>query len=77
MIAILFVYFDSFFYLRVYFEILFFDYMYKINKYGMSFFDIIGVDTTGRSFCITFVFLNDEAEKDYMWAFKRLKILYE
>ena len=51
--------------------------MYKTNKYSILFFDMIGVDATGRFFCIVFAFLSGEVEKDYVWAFKRLKILYE
>ena len=38
---------------------------------------MIGVDATGRSFCIAFAFLSGEAEEDYMWALERLKTLYE
>ena len=76
-IAILFAHPDFLFYLRVYPEVFFFDCMYKINKYSMPLFDMIGIDATGRFFCIAFVFLNGEAEKDYIWALEQLKTLYK
>ena len=63
--AILFVHLDSLVYFRTYLEVLFFDCIYKTNKYGMPFLDIIGVDTTERSFCIAFAFLSGEIEEDY------------
>jgi MULE transposase domain len=43
----------------------------------MSLLDIISIDTTRHFFCIAFVFLSGKVEKDYMWAFTRLKTLYE
>jgi len=75
--AVLFAHPDSLVYLRTYPEILFFDCTYKTNKYNMPLFDIISVDTTRRSFYIAFAFLNGEVDENYVWAFERLKILYE
>ncbi|RYO85590.1 hypothetical protein DL764_009150 [Monosporascus ibericus] len=75
--AVLFAHPDSLIYLRAYPEILLLDCTYKTNKYGMPLFDMIGVDATGRSFCIAFAFLSGEAEEDYAWALERLKTLYE
>ena len=43
----------------------------------MPLLDMIGVDATGRSFCIAFAFLSGEAEEDYTWALEQLKKLYE
>jgi len=43
----------------------------------MPLLDIIGVDTTGRSFYIAFAFLSGETEEDYTWVLERLKTLYE
>jgi len=43
----------------------------------MPLLDMIGVDAIGRSFYIAFIFLNGKTEKDYNWAFKRLRTLYE
>ena len=36
-----------------------------------------GIDATQWSFCIAFAFLSSEREKDYTWALKWLKSLYE
>ena len=75
--AVLFAHPDSLVYLRAYLEVLLLDCTYKTNKYGMPLLDMIGVDATGRSFCIAFAFLNGETEEDYIWALERLKTLYE
>ena len=75
--AVLFAHVDSLVYLRAYPEILLLDCTYKTNKYGMPLLDMIGVDATGRSFCIAFAFLSGEAEEDYTWALEQLKKLYE
>ena len=71
--AVLFAHADSLVYLRAYPEILLLDYTYKTNKYGMPLLDMIGVDATGRSFCIAFAFLSGEAEEDCTWALEQLK----
>ena len=63
--AVLFAHPDSLTYLRAYPEILLLDCTYKTNKYGMPLLDMIGVDATGRSFCIAFAFLSGETEEDY------------
>jgi hypothetical protein len=75
--AVLFAHPDSLVYLRAYPEVLLLDCTYKTNKYGMPLLDMIGVDATGRSFCIAFAFLSGETEEDYIWALGRLKTLYE
>jgi hypothetical protein len=75
--AVLFAHPDSLAYLRAYPEVLLLDCTYKTNKYGMPLLDMIGVDATGRSFCIAFAFLSGETEEDYVWALERLKTLYE
>ena len=75
--AVLFAHPDSLIYLRAYPEVLVLDCTYKTNKYGMPLLDMIGVDATGRSFCIAFAFLSGETEEDYLWALERLKTLYQ
>ena len=77
MTAVLFAHPDSLVYLRAYPEVLLLDCTYKTNKYSMPLLDMIGVDATGRSFCIAFAFLSGETEEDYTWALERLKTLYE
>jgi len=43
----------------------------------MPLLDMTGIDATQWSFCIAFAFLSGEREKDYTWALKWLKSLYE
>jgi hypothetical protein len=43
----------------------------------MPLLDMIGIDATGRSFCIAFALLSGETEEDYTWALERLKSLYQ
>jgi len=63
--TIFFAHLDSLIYLCAYPEVLLLDYTYKTNKYGMPLLDMIGVNATGRSFCIAFAFLSGKAEEDY------------
>ena len=63
--AVLFAHPDSLVYLRAYPEVLLLNCTYKTNKYSMPLLDIIGVNTTGRSFYIAFAFLSGETEEDY------------
>ena len=65
MTVVLFAYPDSLVYLRAYPEVLLLDCTYKTNKYSMPLLDIIGVNTTRRSFYIAFAFLSGETEEDY------------
>ena len=74
--SVLFAHPDSLVYLQAYPEVLLLDCTYKTNKYSMPLLDMIGVDATGRSFCIAFAFLSGEAEEDYIWALDLLKALY-
>ncbi len=73
--SLLFAHPESLTYLRAYPEILILDCTYKTNKYRMPLLDMIGVDATGRSFCIAFAFLSGEAEGDYIWVLERLRTL--
>ncbi|KAL2137775.1 hypothetical protein VTI28DRAFT_8314 [Corynascus sepedonium] len=75
--AVLFAHPDSLVYLRAYPEVLLLDCTFQTDKYSMPLLDMIGVDATGRSFCIAFAFLSGETEEDYTWALERLKTLYE
>ena len=65
MTVVLFAHSDSFVYLQAYPKVLLLDCIYKTNKYGILLLDIIGVDTTKRSFCIAFAFLSGKTKKDY------------
>ncbi|KAF5703902.1 transposase [Fusarium mundagurra] len=73
--AVLFAHPESLAYLQAYPDLLFLDYTYKTNKYGMPLLNMIGVDACQRSFCIAFAFLSGETEQDYLWALDRLRSL--
>lgn len=65
---VLFVYFYLLVYFWLYLEVFILDCIYKINKYKMFLFDIVGVDLCECFFCIVFVFLSGENEEDYIWV---------
>ncbi|KAL2887053.1 mutator-like element transposase [Ceratocystis lukuohia] len=46
-------------------------------RYAMPLLDMIGVDSSQKSFCIAFAFLSGETEDDYLWALQHLKSLYQ
>jgi hypothetical protein len=75
--AVLFAHPESLAYLQAYPDLLFLDYTYKTNKYGMPLLNMISVDACQRSFYIAFAFLSGETEQDYLWALDRLRSLYE
>lgn len=43
----------------------------------MPLLDMVGVDSSQRSFCIAFAFLSGESEEDYSWALQHLRSLYQ
>ncbi|KJZ70430.1 hypothetical protein HIM_10168 [Hirsutella minnesotensis 3608] len=75
--AVLFAHPESLAYLKSYPELLILDCTYKTNKYKMPLLDMVGDDSCGRTFCIAFAFLSNEAEEDYFWALDRLGSIYE
>ena len=76
-IAILFAYLESLAYLQAYLDLLFLDYTYKTNKYGMLLLNIIGINAYQRSFYIAFTFLSGETKEDYIQALDRLRSIYK
>ena len=60
-----FTYLESFKYFQKNPNVLLLDYTYKINKFKMPFFYIVGVDNTRQNFKFTYYFLLGETEGDY------------
>ena len=75
--AIFFAHPDSIAYLQQNPDVLLLDCTYKTNRYAMPLLDMIGVDSSQKSFCIAFAFLSGETEDDYAWAFQHLRSLYQ
>jgi hypothetical protein len=68
---------DSVAYLQCNPDVLILDCTYKTNKHGMPLLDMVGVDSSQRSFCIAFAFLSGKSEEDYSWALQHLRSLYQ
>jgi len=60
-------------YLRLYYKVLIIDCTYNTNSAGMPLFEAIGIDATGKSFCVSFEFLLGETEEDLTQALKHLR----
>ncbi|KAF5962904.1 transposase [Fusarium bulbicola] len=75
--SVMFAHPDSVQFARSYPEVLIVDCTYKTNKYKMPLLDMVGVDATGRTFCIAFAYLSGEEEEDFAWALGALRDLYD
>ena len=51
------------------------DSTYKTNRYGMPFFEIVGVTSTNRNFLVAYAFMRSESEESYRWVLEKLRIL--
>jgi hypothetical protein len=51
-------------YLRLYYKVLIINYTYNTNSASMPLFKAIGINATGKSFCVSFKFLLGEIEED-------------
>lgn len=60
-------------YLRLYCKVLIIDCTYNTNSSEMPLFEVIGIDATGKSFCVCFEFLPGESEEDLVQALMHLK----
>jgi len=58
---------------RAFPHVLLIDSTYKTNKYNMPFLEIVGVTSTGKTFCVGFAVLKKERQDDYNWAISKLK----
>jgi hypothetical protein len=62
--------------LKVNYEVLVMNCIYKTNKYKMSFFIINDQIALHKNFYVVFCFMTKEKQKDYMWILQQLKALY-
>ncbi|XP_021732965.1 protein FAR1-RELATED SEQUENCE 5-like [Chenopodium quinoa] len=51
------------------------DSTYKTNRYGMPFFEIVGVTPTNQNFLVAYVFMRNECTTSYRWVLQRLRVL--
>ncbi|XP_021721041.1 protein FAR1-RELATED SEQUENCE 5-like [Chenopodium quinoa] len=61
--------------LRTYPHVIGMDSTYKTNRYGMPFFEIVGVTPTNQNFLVSYVFMRNECTASYRWVLKRLREL--
>ncbi|GKA75216.1 FAR1-related sequence 5-like protein [Tanacetum coccineum] len=72
--ALFFVHPTSFKIWRAFPHVLMIDATYKTNKYNMPFVEIVGVTSTGKTFCIAFAFISEEKMDNYKWVLECLKL---
>ncbi|GKA26051.1 FAR1-related sequence 5-like protein [Tanacetum coccineum] len=72
--ALFFLHPSSFKIWRAFPHVLIIDATYKTNIYKMPFVEIVGITSTSKTFCIAFVFISEEKEKNYKWVLERLKL---
>ena len=53
------------------------DSTYKINRFNLPLFDIVGINCEQRTFFIVFYFLEGERYEDFKWALARLIDVYD
>ncbi|XP_021725921.1 uncharacterized protein LOC110693105 [Chenopodium quinoa] len=61
--------------LRTYSYVIGMDSTYKTNRYGMPFFEIVGVTPKNQNFLIGYVFMRNETQASYRWVLQRLRDL--
>ncbi|RZC65214.1 hypothetical protein C5167_008904 [Papaver somniferum] len=57
-------------------SVLLVDYMCKTNRFKMPFFNVLGVTSTGISFVVAYVFMEEETEEHLSWVLMQLKSLF-
>ncbi|KAI3996886.1 hypothetical protein MKX01_021162 [Papaver californicum] len=57
-------------------SVLMVDYMRKTNRFKMPFFNVLGVTSTGISFVVAYVFMEEETEEHLRWVLTQLKSLF-
>jgi hypothetical protein len=60
-------------YLKPYPKVLIVDCTYNTNSAEMPLFEVIGIEATSKSLCVSFDFLSGETEEDYIWALEHGK----
>ncbi|XP_021773620.1 uncharacterized protein LOC110737591 [Chenopodium quinoa] len=61
--------------LRTYPYVIGMDSTYKTNRYGMPFFEIVGVTLTNQNFLVAYAFMRSESEESYQWVLQCLRLL--
>jgi hypothetical protein len=64
-------------FLKANFEIFIADAIYKINRFNMSLFNIVGMALNNMSFFAASAFFFSEADVDFEWALQKLKDVYD
>ena len=63
--------------LRAFPQVLLMDCTYKTNIYRLPLLHIVGVTSTGLTFCVACAFLEAEKEDNYSWACQTLRVLMD
>lgn len=63
--------------LRLFPQVLIMDSTYKMNRYHLPLFEIMGVTSTNLTFSIAFIYLQSEREENYTWALQILRNLLD
>ncbi|KAJ9565500.1 hypothetical protein OSB04_001466 [Centaurea solstitialis] len=58
---------------RAFPDVVLIDATYKTDRYRLSLLEIVGVTSTGVTFCLAFVFMQKQRECGYVWALNCLK----
>lgn len=53
-------------------KVLILDSTYKTNLYKISFFEIVGVTSTNKTYYVAFAFLTSEKEENFTWVLQAL-----
>ena len=61
--------------LRTYPYVIGMDSTYKTNRYGMPFFEIVGVTPTNQNFLVAYAFMRSESQESYRWVLQCLRLL--
>ena len=62
---------------RAFPHVLLIDATYKTNNYHMPFLQVVGVTSTGKSFCVASAFVSNEREETFLWVLDMLKSTLE
>jgi hypothetical protein len=63
--------------LKINYEVLIMNCIYKINKYKMSLMIIFDQIVLHKTFYVVFCFMTKKNQNDYVWILQQLKLLYQ
>lgn len=67
---------ESFYLLRLNYEVLIMDCTFKTNKFRLSLFNIVGYILLNTSFHLAFVFTNSRTAETFTWVLEKLQKVY-